>query len=128
MTTNEYVQGVNERGWAPFDRRLWQRTYYDHVIRDEDELRHVRQYILANPTKWAEDVENPHNIRAGPSSLRPRSGQALTFPRTRGGRVREGVKRGASFALLRDYPSGQRAWVKWSRIVWSFVSSEVPLS
>ena len=53
MTTNEYIQGVNERGWAPFDRRLWQRTYYDHVIRDEDELRRVRQYILANPTKWA---------------------------------------------------------------------------
>ena len=55
MTTNEYVQGVNERGWAPFDRRLWQRSYYDHVIRDEDELRRVRQYILANPTTWAED-------------------------------------------------------------------------
>ena len=71
MTTNEYVQGVNRRGWSPFDRRLWQRSYYDHVIRDEDELRRVRQCILANPTKWAEDVENPHNIRAEPPSLRP---------------------------------------------------------
>ena len=38
---------------------LWQRNYYEHVIRDEDELDRVRQYIAENPLKWALDPENP---------------------------------------------------------------------
>jgi putative transposase len=38
---------------------VWQRNYYEHVIRDEDELRRARQYILQNPLRWALDGENP---------------------------------------------------------------------
>jgi len=38
---------------------IWQRNYYEHIIRDEDELNRVRQYILDNPLKWALDQENP---------------------------------------------------------------------
>jgi putative transposase len=38
---------------------LWQRNYYEHVIRDEDELNAVRQYVRENPLKWAEDPDNP---------------------------------------------------------------------
>ena len=34
---------------------LWQRNYYEHVIRDEDELNSIRQYILDNPANWQED-------------------------------------------------------------------------
>ncbi|MEW5920646.1 MAG: transposase [Bacillota bacterium] len=34
---------------------LWQRNYYEHVIRDEDELNSTRQYIIDNPAKWHED-------------------------------------------------------------------------
>ena len=33
---------------------VWQRNYYEHVIRSEDELEHIRQYILANPLNWVE--------------------------------------------------------------------------
>ena len=40
--------------------RVWQRNYYEHVIRDEDELGRVRQYILDNPLLWELDRENPH--------------------------------------------------------------------
>jgi len=40
---------------------VWQRNYYDHVIRSEDELDRIRQYILDNPVRWPEDVENPQN-------------------------------------------------------------------
>jgi REP element-mobilizing transposase RayT len=40
----------------------WQRNYYEHVIRNEDELDRVRQYILDNPAKWLEDEENPQNL------------------------------------------------------------------
>ncbi len=38
---------------------LWQRNYYERVIRDEEELGRVRQYIIDNPLGWAEDPENP---------------------------------------------------------------------
>jgi putative transposase len=38
---------------------VWQRGYYEHIIRHEDELRAIRKYILYNPLKWAEDMDNP---------------------------------------------------------------------
>src|SRR4030042_4816166 len=34
---------------------IWQRNYYEHVIRDEDNLNRIRQYIIDNPSKWDED-------------------------------------------------------------------------
>src|SRR3990170_8539551 len=37
----------------------WQRNYYEHVIRDEDDLDRVRRYIAENPLRWEEDPENP---------------------------------------------------------------------
>ena len=44
---------------------LWQRNYYERIIRDEDELGSIRQYILDNPAKWPEDTEHPqHQARA----------------------------------------------------------------
>jgi len=38
---------------------LWQRNYYEHVIRSEDELLRTRKYILNNPARWFEDPDNP---------------------------------------------------------------------
>lgn len=40
---------------------VWQRNYYEHIIRNEDELNDVRQYIIDNPLKWKLDEENPAN-------------------------------------------------------------------
>jgi putative transposase len=37
---------------------LWQRNYYEHIIRSENEMDRIRQYIAENPFKWAEDEEN----------------------------------------------------------------------
>ncbi|MGA9460610.1 MAG: transposase, partial [Desulfobaccales bacterium] len=34
---------------------LWQRNYYEHVVRDEDDLNRIRQYIEDNPAAWLED-------------------------------------------------------------------------
>ncbi|MFQ6027420.1 MAG: transposase [Dehalococcoidia bacterium] len=61
MTTNEYAREVRRSGWTPFPGRLWQRGYYEHVVRTESELNQVRQYILDNPAKWLEDEDNPRN-------------------------------------------------------------------
>jgi len=38
---------------------FWQRNYYEHVIRDEEGLNHVRAYIKENPLRWSLDKENP---------------------------------------------------------------------
>jgi putative transposase len=38
---------------------VWQRNYYEHVIRDEAELNRVREYIASNPANWNLDVDNP---------------------------------------------------------------------
>ena len=39
--------------------RLWQRNYYERIIRNEDELHRIRQYIIDNPVRWEMDRENP---------------------------------------------------------------------
>ena len=41
---------------------LWQRNYYEHIIRNEDELNRIREYIVNNPARWAEDEDNPVNL------------------------------------------------------------------
>ena len=43
-------------------RPFWQRSYYEHVIRDEDELNIIRRYICDNPRNWLDDSENPSNL------------------------------------------------------------------
>ena len=60
LTTAHYRTAVAENGWRPFRDRFWQRNYYEHVIRSEDELDRVRQYILENPLRWDMDRENPN--------------------------------------------------------------------
>src|SRR5262249_46052988 len=57
MSTNEYIRRVNTNGWRRFDRRLWQRGFYDHVIRDEQSLLKIREYIEHNPGALFELIE-----------------------------------------------------------------------
>lgn len=60
-TTVEYIRGVRARGWASFDRRLWQRNYWERVLRDEDEVMHARSYIESNPAHWDRDRLHPES-------------------------------------------------------------------
>ena len=55
MTTNEYIAGVKKNIYPVFDRRLWQRNYHDHIIRNEESLYKIREYIINNPIRWKED-------------------------------------------------------------------------
>jgi putative transposase len=59
MTTNEYIRSVKTCGWPSFQGRFWQRNYYEHVIRNEEELEKIREYIVFNPMKWPTDRDNP---------------------------------------------------------------------
>ncbi len=63
MTTNEFIRGVKESGWPRFDRKLWQRDYFEHVIRDEKSLNNIRRYIRANPLMWPFDRDNPESVQ-----------------------------------------------------------------
>ena len=58
MTTNAYIRGVKTQGWESFPDKLWQRNYYERVIRDEEELNTIREYIQNNPAGWDQDAEN----------------------------------------------------------------------
>lgn len=49
--TVEYIRGVKTSGWPPFRGRLWQRNYYEHIIRNERALNAIRQYIMENPRR-----------------------------------------------------------------------------
>jgi len=62
LTTNEYIRGVRRFGWTPFPGRLWQRNYYEHIVRNEDELERIREYIVNNPIRWHLDRENPGRV------------------------------------------------------------------
>jgi REP element-mobilizing transposase RayT len=44
---------------------VWQRNYYEHIIRDARELDAIRRYIADNPMQWALDRDNPVNTAPG---------------------------------------------------------------
>ena len=58
ITTVEYIRGVKNNHWQQFNEKLWQRNYWEHIIRNDDEYHHINQYISDNPQKWATDRLN----------------------------------------------------------------------
>ncbi len=44
------------------DQKIWQRNYYEHVIRDEDDYHQIADYIKTNAINWEYDHENPDNF------------------------------------------------------------------
>lgn len=55
MVTAKQINGLRESSGSA----LWQRNYYEHVIRDDESLKRIRQYIADNPAQWEFDQENP---------------------------------------------------------------------
>lgn len=52
QTTNEYIEYV-KNGFIPaFDKHIWQRNYYEHIIRNENDYNEAWEYIEQNPLKW----------------------------------------------------------------------------
>jgi len=50
------------------DSRVWQRNYYEHIIRDDKSLDAIREYIDSNPANWANDRQNPEVIKPSKSA------------------------------------------------------------
>lgn len=59
MATNEYICCVKQSYWKPFHGRLFQRNYYEHIIRNEHEFVAIRAYIQNNRYRWTDDMDNP---------------------------------------------------------------------
>lgn len=51
------AENLNARG------KFWQKNYYEHVIRNEEEMNRIRQYIVNNPLQWELDRENPRSCK-----------------------------------------------------------------
>jgi len=54
-TTLQYIKMVKTAILPPFHKRIWQRNYYEHVIRGERDYARLADYIVHNPVRWAED-------------------------------------------------------------------------
>jgi REP element-mobilizing transposase RayT len=52
------TRDINQMRHTPY-APIWQRNYYEHVIRNDEELNRIREYIQYNPTQWELDRENP---------------------------------------------------------------------
>ncbi len=56
IVTVEYIRGVKQLGWQPFNGKLWQRNYWEHIIRNEQSYQRISEYIINNPKKWDDDT------------------------------------------------------------------------
>lgn len=52
IATVEYIRGVKNLGWKSFHGKLWQRNYWEHLIRDKQSYHRISEYIINNPKKW----------------------------------------------------------------------------
>jgi putative transposase len=55
LSTNDYIRNVKQNNWQPFNKKLWQRNYYEHIIRDEKSYDQISEYIQTNLLQWQDD-------------------------------------------------------------------------
>jgi len=65
IVTVKYIHGVKKMNWQPFNRKLWQRNYYEHIIRDEKSYHTISNYIINNPSNWTTDKYSQLNNSGG---------------------------------------------------------------
>ncbi len=53
------IRRINQVRKTP-GQPVWQRNYYERIIRHDKELKAIRQYIIDNPANWLQDTENPN--------------------------------------------------------------------
>ena len=61
-TTIQYIKMVKNGTLPPFNKRIWQRNYYEHVIRNDVDYERVATYTINNPLTWKDDtLSKPYN-------------------------------------------------------------------
>ena len=56
ISTHEYLQWIQSWKFPPFEKRLWQRNYWEHIIRTEKSYFQIQEYIENNPQNWESDT------------------------------------------------------------------------
>ena len=56
ISTHEYLQWIQSWKFPPFEKRLWQRNYWEHIIRTEKSHFQIQEYIENNPQNWESDT------------------------------------------------------------------------
>jgi hypothetical protein len=59
---------INRLNQTP-GQKIWQRGFYDHIVRNENELYRIRQYIIDNPAKWQHDRMNKNSLLKEPTAV-----------------------------------------------------------
>jgi REP element-mobilizing transposase RayT len=70
LTTASYRHEVYDHNWTPYPGKLWQRSYFDHIVRTEEALAQIRLYIRENPARWNIDRYHPQ-----PAGVDPRAAE-----------------------------------------------------
>jgi len=55
-TTNNYIKMVKNGTCPPFNKRIWQRNYHEHVVRNDADYERVATYTVNNPLTWDDDM------------------------------------------------------------------------
>lgn len=55
LITKKYIDGVKNNNWTPFNKKVWQRSFYDHIVRGDKSLQNIREYVVNNPRTWDAD-------------------------------------------------------------------------
>ena len=55
-TTNTYIKMVKNGTCPPFNKRIWQRNYHEHIIRNDVDYERVATYTVNNPKRWKDDI------------------------------------------------------------------------
>lgn len=77
VTTVEYLRGVRERGWPAVRQHLWQRSFYDRIVRNEREFNQIRWYIESNPGSVSSECSGDGSTRQTADTRSAPAGAAL---------------------------------------------------
>ena len=55
LSTNDFIRNVKQNNWRTFYKKLWQRNYFEHIIRNEKSYNQISEYIQTNSLKWQDD-------------------------------------------------------------------------
>ena len=69
ITTNKYIKMVKENILPVFEKRIWQRNYHEHIVRNDKDLTRIQEYIVNNPLSWSIDTLNSQENKGNHEEL-----------------------------------------------------------
>ncbi len=91
---------------------LWQRNYYEHIVRNEHSLNTIRQYIMYNPLMWVYDMDNPDRYHVSEEELKHEMKKRCNFTNEEldfipSAKLRTGISYDIKCRMGRDYDDNE---------------------